>query len=209
MKVRKIRIIAFFAVFLFACGCGRSGVDTSSFQEGDLIFQNKKIKSQDFLVFLSGSQYNNVGILHSTNGKWYVLEAVQPVQLTPVASWIKEGQGDGYVVKRVADADLVFTKEALEKMKKLRKDFMGSAYDSQYEWSDKSLYPAELVWKMYERALGVELCGLETLADFDLAEETVKQKIKEVYGSRVPLYEELVTVKSIYNSAQLITVVEK
>lgn len=208
MQLRKIRVIAVFAVFLFVCGC-RSGIDTSLFQEGDLIFQNKKNKGQDFLTAISNSEYNNVGILHSTNGKWYVLEAVQPVQLTPIAGWIKDGQNEHYIVKRIHDSDMYFTKEALESMKKLRKEFMGKACDLLYEWSDKSLYPSELVWKTYERALGVELCDLETLADFDLTDETVKQQVKEVYGSRVPLYEELVTVGAIYNSPLLLVVAEK
>lgn len=207
MRLRKIKISTIFVLFLFICGC-RGNIDTSLFQEGDLIFQNKKNKGQEFLTVISKQEYNNIGILYYKNGKWYVLEAVQPVQLTPISGWIKDGQDEYYIVKRIQDSEIYFTKENIEIMKELSKDFMGKAYDSLYEWSDKSFYPSELVWKIYQRALAIELCGLQTLADFDLADETVKQKIKEVYGSKVPLYEDLVTVGSIYNSSLLVTITE-
>jgi hypothetical protein len=173
------------------------------FKEGDIVFQNKKSKEMDLLTFISGSKYNNVGILFCIKGKWYVLEAVQPVQLSPVSAWIKEGEESVYEVMRLKDLKELTTPDALEKMDSLRKEFMGKSLDSGFEWSDKNMYPAELVWKIYKRAFAIELSEPSALADFDLSAPGVRQLTEKTYGKKVPLYEDIITNNSIYNSSLL------
>lgn len=204
----QIKMFCLLTLFLFISACGGE-IDTSMLKEGDIVFQNKRSKASDFITYISGSKYNNVGILHSRDKKWYVLEAVQPVQLTPIASWIKEGEDKHYVVKRLKDEDTILTSEVNNRMKNLRKEFMGKSFDSQYEWSDDKLYPSELVWKIFNRAAGIELSKLETLDKFILKDDdAVRQRVKDVYGTKVPLYEEVATPDAIYNSSLLIKIME-
>ncbi len=205
MKLRFLNAACLFVLIsVFACS---HRPDTSLMKEGDILFQNNRLKNSDFTVFISGAEYNNPGVLFLIDKKLYVLEAVQPVQLTPVASWINGGEDKKYVIKRLKE-DNVVNKESLKRMQELRKEFLGKPLDSQYEWSDKAFYPAELVWKVYKKAFDIELCAPQTLADFDLSDENIKQKVKDLYGSKVPLYDEIVTPKAIFESSALFTVYE-
>ncbi|MCL2390489.1 MAG: peptidoglycan peptidase [Endomicrobia bacterium] len=207
MGFKVFKIFFVFVLFSFFTACGKD-IDKSLFKEGDIIFQNKKSKASDFTALLSDAKYNNLGVLYSIGDKWYVFEASQPAELTPLNAWVKEGEKSHYAVKRLKEEETVMTKEALGKMEQTIKEFMGKPYDFKYDWSDKALYGSELVWKIFYNALNIELCPLQTLADFDLTKETIKNKTKEVYGSKVPLYEELVTPAAIYASPLLIAIVE-
>jgi len=206
-RIAFLSIFCFFGLAFFLQGCGES-FDVSQLKDGDIIFQNKKSKHDDFLAVVSKSRYNNVGVLFSKDGKWYVLEAVQPVQYTPLHSWVKEGEEHKFTVKRLKD-ETVMTPEALEKMRQIASDFLGRPFNSLFEWSDKGLYPSQMVWKLYKEALNIELGPLQTLSDYALTDNDVKQKITEKYGKKVPLYEEIVSPDAIYNSALLVTVTEK
>ncbi|MCL2485168.1 MAG: peptidoglycan peptidase [Endomicrobia bacterium] len=208
MGFKILKILPVFILLLSFVSCGSKEIDKSLFKEGDIVFQNRKARASDFTVILSNSKYNNVGILYTRGGKWYVFEASQPVELIPFNSWVKEGENNHFVLKRLKEEETIMTKEAIAKIDELIKEFLGRPFDSKYEWSDKAFYPSELVWKVFERALNIELSPLQTLADFNLSNETIKSKIKEIYGNNVPLYEELVTPAAIYASPHLITIIE-
>jgi len=77
-----------------------------------------------------------------------------------------------------------------------------------FEWSDDKIYCSELIWKIYQRATGIELGELEKLSDFDLSNETVKQKMNERYGEKIPMDEIVISPKSIFESKLLTTVKE-
>ena len=42
-------------------------------------------------------------------------------------------------------------------MRQVGESFRGRPYDLTFEWSDERIYCSELVWKIYERALGIEI----------------------------------------------------
>jgi len=206
-----MRKIVFAAIsFIFAAvifsACSRVQVDTSSFKEGDIIFQNNKAKSKDLLAFLSNTTYNNAGILFVKNGRWYVLDAAKSVQLTPLKKWVKEGVDHSFVVKRLKDG---MSQEAVEKMRSLSAEYLGKPYDQKYEWSDKAFYSSELVWKMFDAALGVKLSDLRTFSEFNFSDENVKRAMQEVFGNDIPVYEQIVTPADIYNSNMLEIIVQK
>ncbi|MNS84538.1 hypothetical protein D3C72_1183680 [compost metagenome] len=91
-------------------------------------------------------------------------------------------------------------------MKAIGKDFLGKNYDATFEWSDDKIYCSELIWKIYQRGVGIEVGKLEKLKDFDLSSTEVKTKLKERYGNNVPLNETVISPASIFNSPLLITV---
>lgn len=98
------------------------------------------------------------------------------------------------------------TAETLQKMKQEGEKFKGKNYDLTFEWSDDKIYCSELIWKIYQRATGIELGRLEKLSDFDLTDETVKKKMKERYGVKIPMDEIVISPAAIFDSELLITV---
>ncbi|MDR2426346.1 MAG: hypothetical protein LBD46_04100 [Endomicrobium sp.] len=209
MKLNILRFLCIFAVFFLFFSCeGRKKISTDMLKDGDIIFQNKKSKSSELLTILSAPEFNHAGILLSRNGKWYVIEAAQPVELTPVSSWINSGDEDIYAIKRLKEADTIFNQENAEHFYEISKRYLGKPYDAHFAWSDDAFYSSELVWKIYSVAFNIELCSTQILGDFDLTSVQTRDKVKEVYGNKVPLYEEAVSLKALFNSSQLITIMD-
>jgi uncharacterized protein YycO len=131
---------------------------------------------------------------------------VQPVKRTPLDKWIARGQDGKYVIKRLKNADQVLTPETLNKMKQVGDSFTGKNYDLTFEWSDDKIYCSELIWKIYQRGVGIEIGKLQKLSDFDLTNEAVRKKMKERYGDNIPMDETVISPASIFDSEQLMTV---
>jgi uncharacterized protein YycO len=172
-------------------------------QEGDIIFQNSYSSQSRAIQLATHSNYTHVGIVFKNQQKWYVLEAVQPVKSTPLNVWIKNGQKEHFVVKRLKNADKLLTIHALEKMKSVGQSYLGKNYDLYFGWSDERIYCSELVWKIYYQALGIEIGKLEKLGSFDLNHPEVKQKLKERYGLQIPVNEQVISPQAIFVSDKL------
>ena len=65
---------------------------------------------------------------------------------------------------------------------------------------------SELIWKIYQRAAGIEIGKLQKLRDFDLTNAAVRKKMTERYGDKVPLDENVISPAAIFNSELLETV---
>jgi hypothetical protein len=92
-------------------------------------------------------------------------------------------------------------------MNEVADNFIGKNYDKTFEWSDDKIYCSELIWKIYQRATGIEIGQLEKLSDLDLTNEAVKSIMKKRYGNKIPLNETVISPSSIFESELLITVV--
>ena len=75
-----------------------------------------------------------------------------------------------------------------------------------FEWSDNKIYCSELIWKVYQRATGIEIGKLEKLSSFDLTSKTVKKIMKERYGNTIPMNETVISPAAVFESDLLITV---
>lgn len=71
------------------------------------------------------------------------------------------------------------------------------------------MYCSELVWKIYDRGLGVRLGRLQKLRDFDLSDPVVKSKMKERYGNRIPLDETVISPGEIFSADSLRVAAQK
>jgi uncharacterized protein YycO len=91
-------------------------------------------------------------------------------------------------------------------MKREGEKFKGKNYDMTFEWSDDKMYCSELIWKVYQRATGIEIGKLEKLSAFDLTSEVVKNKMKERYGDDIPMGEKVISPAAIFDSELLIIV---
>ena len=176
------------------------------FKNGDLIFQTSKSSQSQAIQLATKSQYSHCGIIYQEGEKYYVFEAIQPVKYTPLEQWIARGKAGKYVVKRLKNAAQVLTPEVLRKMKAVGEGFKGKNYDSTFEWSDDKIYCSELIWKVYQRATGLEIGKLDKLSHFDLSAEAVKMKMKERYGNKIPLNETVISPAAVFGSELLITV---
>jgi len=182
--------------------------DSDKIKNGDLIFQTSLSGQSKAIQLATSSKYSHCGLIFIEKGKYFVFEAVQPVKKTPLDKWIARGENGHYVIKRLKNADKVLTSETLGKLKLEGEKFIDKNYDLTFEWSDDKLYCSELIWKMYQRATGIEIGKLEKLSDFDLTDQMVRQKMNERFGDKIPLNEIVISPVSIYDSELLITVKE-
>jgi uncharacterized protein YycO len=94
------------------------------------------------------------------------------------------------------------------KLRQAAARFQGKPYDFTFEWSDVRMYCSELVWKIYDRSLGLHLGRLQKLRDFDLSDPIVKSKMKERYGNNIPMDEPIISPGEMF-SADLLRVAAK
>jgi len=175
-------------------------------QNGDIIFQTSKSAQSVAIQRATKSKYSHMGIVYTKNGQTLVFEAIEPVKSTPFGDWAARGEGRHYVVKRISNARKKLTPEAFERMLAVGKTFEGKHYDLYLEWSDDRIYCSELVWKIYKRALNLEVGKLQTMGEFDLSDPLVKAKVRERFGPSVPKNETVISPAAIFASDLLVTV---
>jgi uncharacterized protein YycO len=184
------------------------GLNHLNVKDGDIIFQTSRSSQSKAVQLATKSSFSHMGIVLLRDGKPQVLEAASRVKFTPLQEWIRRGEGHHFVIKRLVKRDSVFTSEALVSLNRIADTFVGRPYDSYFGWSDERLYCSELVWKIYQGALGIELGKLRRLKDFDLSSQIVKEKIRERYGSKIPLMENVIAPEGMFRSGFLVTIYE-
>ncbi|MFO1527633.1 MAG: YiiX family permuted papain-like enzyme [Turneriella sp.] len=177
-------------------------------RNGDIIFQETKSAQSKAIKLATHSRYSHVGIVYFQKGRPVVFEAVQPVKATNLKTFLSRSVGGHYVVKRLKNADATLTKQVLARMEKEGRKFLGKNYDWIFGWSDARIYCSELVWKIYQRGAGIELSPTKKLREFDLSHPAVRAKMKERYGTKIPLDEPVVAPGQLFESELLETVYE-
>ncbi|MCB1056838.1 MAG: YiiX family permuted papain-like enzyme [Acidobacteria bacterium] len=196
---------AWLLLVLFAAGaCGASPAYEP--RDGDIVFHTSRSAQSLAIQKATGSRYSHMGVVYIQDGQPLVYEAVEPVKLTPLDEWTRRGESGHFVVKRLRDADTVLTEAALERMLQVGEAFDGKHYDLYFEWSDDRIYCSELVWKIFDRALGIDLGELETIRDFDLSDPIVRAKVQERWGGPPPDNETVISPVAIFDSDRLVTV---
>lgn len=185
----------------------RGEIDLTQLRSGDIIFQESTSEQSQAITLATRSRYTHMGIVFADNENYYVLEAVQPVKLTPLRSWITRGKDGHFVVKRLNNSP-GFSPATIRRANAYARKLEGKDYDPYFEWSDDRLYCSELVWKIYQHAAHIELTPLRTLDSFDLTSPAVKQKLAERYGASIPLEEPVVSPADIFNAPVLTTIME-
>ncbi|MEM7183198.1 MAG: YiiX family permuted papain-like enzyme [Spirochaetota bacterium] len=181
-------------------------VDFSSIREGDIIFQETRSRQAKALKLATKSKYTHAGMIIKRKGKFHVLEALQPVSITPLRSFIRRGVKRHFVVKRLLNSEKLLTPAVLKRIKASGKSFLGKNYDYYFGWSDKRIYCTELIWKAYHRGAGIKLGKLETLKDFDLSHPFVKKILRQRYGKKIPYNEKVISVSGMFAAKNLTTI---
>lgn len=196
---------------LIICGIWSCiGADEYQPRNGDIVFHTSQSAQSIAIQRATKSPYSHMGIVYLQDGKPFVFEAVEPVKLTSLKAWAARGQNGHFIVKRLTNADQLLTSNALQLMLNAGEQFKGKHYDQYFEWSDDRIYCSELVWKIYDRALKLQLCKLQAMKDFDLEDPIVKEALRERFGNSPPLQEPVISPTAIFDSKLLKTVhVEK
>lgn len=181
----------------------------TSIQVGDIIFQSSKSGQSYAIQLATGSEYSHVGMIIYDQGILKVIEAVQPVRITLLNEWKKRGDGQHYVVKRLIHADSILNDSTNRIMDSISRNYLGKNYDLYFGWSDDLIYCSELVWKVYQQALGLEIGQLQKLSSFNLEHPIVKKKLRERYGNKIPYNEKVISPGDMFKSPLLSTVVRR
>ena len=174
-------------------------------EDGDIVFHTSTSSQSAAVQAATGSRYSHMGMVLLRNGRPYVLEAVQPVRYTPLQAWLQRGLEGRYVIKRTTAPLGPADKQRLHAA---AAPYIGRPYDLTFEWSDQRIYCSELVWKLYRDAAGIELAPLARLDSFNLQAPTVRSKLRERYGNRIPLAEPVISPAAIFDSPRLMTVAQ-
>ena len=75
-------------------------------QSGDVVLQASTSERSALIRKASRSPYSHVGIVEVAKDGVFVLEAIQPVSRTPLAKWVKRGEGGWVTVLRPKALDV-------------------------------------------------------------------------------------------------------
>jgi hypothetical protein len=182
----------------------------TSLNNYDIIFQMSQSEQSEAIQLATHSPYSHCGLIHWEAGNCSVWEAHNGVTAVSIEEFISRGKGGHYVIKRLKNAEDVFNPPPVgAKMEELFYQYLNRPYDFYFGWGDDKLYCSELVWKLYKQAAGVELGRLHPLKDLDLGNPMVKLKMKQRYGSNIPMNENVISPADIFNSDLLVTVVRQ
>ena len=202
--VNQIFLLSLLLLSCIIGGAFSPGSSTKA-QNGDVVFHTSKSRQSSFIQVITGSPLSHVGIVYIKNGKPLVLEAVNPVKITPLQTWIKRGTAEKYILMRPR---LALSDSDLNKMYTYGLKNLGKPYDMRFEWSDNRMYCSELVYKIY-LAAGIELCKPRRFTEYDLSSEQTIKEITRRYGleSFNPL-EKVVSPADLRNSSKLVVVTD-
>ena len=184
-------------------------IDYTQFHSGDIIFHTSKSSQSLAIQLATKSKFSHVGIIYKKGNEYFVFEAIQPVQTTPLNKWISRGEDGHFTVMRLDKFWNGIDSVSLKKLYLSGERYNKKNYDLYFEWSDERIYCSELVWKVYKDALNIEIGKLQKLSEFDLTNETVKKKLVERYGNKIPLDEPVISPQSIFESDQLRLVISR
>ncbi len=124
-------------------------------QQGDVIFHVSESSQSAAIQLGTWSRYSHCGLIIMKNGKPYVLEAENGVELTPIRQWLKRGKlGHHYRVMRLKDEQ------------KLNLPYqLGGRYDRAFRFNNDKYYCSELVWELYGKN-NINLCTPKALQDY-------------------------------------------
>jgi len=169
-------------------------------KEGDIIFQS--LPHNDLVDAIEGithSPYSHCGVvLRDKNGVWVVIEALGPVNETPLLGWIKRGRGGDFTVYRLdskySPLIPVFKEDLLS--------YMGHPYDFNYDMTNgQAVYCSDLVYLAFDKASGEKMGVLEKLGDLDW--KPYEHFIQTEQGGLLPLDRVMITPASLARAQQL------
>ena len=170
-------------------------------REGDIVFQSlPHADLVDAIEAVTRSPWSHCGILVKKDGHWFVGEAIGEVRYTPLCVWMVRGRRSHIDAYRVTNLPPGFEARIHAGMA----DFLEKPYDFRYAPDDSEIYCSELVYKIYDRRLGIKLGVWEKLGDLNW--KPMEPFIRSMEGGRLPLDREMITPVGLTRSPHVIRV---
>jgi len=128
----------------------------AEYKEGDIVFIMSKSSQSKYIQYATSSIWSHCGIVVYKKGEPYVLEASNVVKLTPLYAFLRKGRWGMNCTRRVIDKPIKIN----------YKQYLGIPYDSQFSWKHNRYYCSELVWVIYKKQFGIELCKPKPLSKY-------------------------------------------
>jgi hypothetical protein len=201
-----IRIAACLTLAVFSPLHGKETIPFA-LQDGDIVFSGSAFGQGAAIIAATGSPYTHCGVVFKQDGRWMVIEAVQPVSVATLEDFMARGRKEAFTARRLKTA---IAPDAFQKAREWAAAQVGRDYDVRFGWDDKKLYCSELVWKIYQQA-GIELCPPRRFRDYNLQRPEVRKMIEQRYGSmdRLPMDEKVVAPSDLAASKLLMEVPRK
>ena len=170
-------------------------------KEGDLVFQSlPHADLVDAIEAVTKSPWSHCGILVKREGHWFVAEAIGEVRYTPLYVWIVRGRRsciDSYRVTNLPPQNALKIQAGVDKL-------LGTPYDFRYAPDDSEIYCSELVYKVYDRELGIKIGNWEKLGALNW--KPMEKFIRGMEGGRLPLDREMITPVGLTRSPNVVRV---
>lgn len=163
-------------------------------KEGDVIFQTSKSRQSPLIQIATRSKISHCGIIVMRNGRPFVLETLGTLRVTPLNKFIERGEGGKYWIKRCPK----------ENIKIKYSHYLGRSYDLAFRFDNSKYYCSELVYDIYKKQLGIELCKPKKVSDYLFIGTDKLPQIKSAMRKRGITKEQYVVAPvDIYNSDYL------
>ena len=204
-KAAKIRfgvILAILVSVLFVYRIDRLAFYyLSEKKSGDILLQSLPHgELVDAIEAVTKSDWSHCGILVQRDGRWFVAEAIGQVRYTPLHLWVVRGRGsrvDSYRPKNLKAESEIQIVSGVEKL-------LGKPYDFSYAPDDSEIYCSELVYKVYDRQLGIKIGEWEKLGDLNW--KPMEKVIRNMENGRLPLDRLMITPIGLTRSPNVICV---
>lgn len=171
-------------------------------QVGDIYFQS--LLPSALVIAIEGvtqSPYSHCGILNKKDGQWVIHEAIGPVRVIALETWIMQGMAQDYDVYRLKPEYQSKVGELLA----ATEQYMGRPYDIQYDFDDEKIYCSELIYKAFKTVYHEELGKVVTLGDLNW--QPHEAFIRRI-DPDLPLARKMITPKHLAEAPQLTQVFE-
>lgn len=143
-------------------------------REGDVIFHTSQSSQSPLIQIGTRSHITHCGIVVMKDGKPYVLETLKTLVLTPLDKFIVRGKDGKYWLKRSDKEDIKIDYA----------HYLGKSYDFAFSFDNDIYYCSELVYDIYKRQLGIELCTPKQIGDYLILGTDKLDKIEEAMSRR-------------------------
>lgn len=145
-----------YSPMLFELATAQSQPIEEIVKEGDVIFQTSESRQSPLIQIGTRSKITHCGIIVMRNGEPYVLETLKALVLTPLDKFIARGKDGKYWLKR----------SDKENIKIEYGKYLGKSYDLAFSFDNDIYYCSELVYDIYKKQLGIELCEPKKVGDY-------------------------------------------
>jgi hypothetical protein len=163
-------------------------------KEGDVIFQTSQSEQSPLIQIGTRSMITHCGIVVMKGGKPYVLETQRTIVLTPFDKFIARGKDGKYWLKR----------SKKDNIKIKYNSYLGKPYDLAFKFDNGKFYCSELIYDIYIKQLGIELCKPKKVGDYLILGTDELPKIEKAMKKRGITKEQYaVAPVDIFNSEHL------